>query len=157
MIHVHDTVNMDAATPLFNVYVSDISCTFSKKFQYANDISRAIKRKDLRVYVCEVIMEGNLVQMSGHECKLRPNPDKIEVVSLHLHGYMASTEYIQNTSCHVISVRTLSYITKHIDKHFDFRILCISNYNNALICDRFRLRVYHRIVLKKLHLGWFLR
>lgn len=74
---------------LFNLYLSDLPETQSRKFCYADDIAVAIRHKDISVM--ENVLNDDLARLERyfHKWRLQPSATKTEVSCFHLNTRMA--------------------------------------------------------------------
>lgn len=111
---------------LFNLYISDLPNTNSKRFAYADDI--VLATQNINFHRTEEILSEDLITMSLYfkSWRLRPNLNKTEVSCFHLHNRSANFQpsvtfdnvilkYNQNPKYLGVTLdRTLSY-KKHLN------------------------------------------
>jgi hypothetical protein len=75
---------------LFNLYISDLPITTSRKFIYADDITLAVKNNKFEV--TEKVLSENLSIISAylHSWQLKSNINKTVATTFHLNNHMAN-------------------------------------------------------------------
>jgi Reverse transcriptase (RNA-dependent DNA polymerase) len=78
------------APVLFNLYLSDITDTLSKQFQYADDIALTYQANSFPE--CATNLEADLERLNGYfrRWRFQPNPAKTETCVFHLSSHDAN-------------------------------------------------------------------